>query len=102
MERRLECGGPILGLFDGLTFEQEKVQLSPGDWLIIFTDGVSEALSVSGEEFGDERIAQAVRANLGSTPAQMLEAMISAVRSFTTGAPQNDDVTALVVRYLKA
>jgi serine phosphatase RsbU (regulator of sigma subunit) len=100
--RRLECGGPILGLFDGLPYEQESVQLAPGDWVIVFTDGVSEALSVSGEEFGDARIAEAVKVHLGGTPTQMLEAMISAVRAFTTGAPQNDDVTALVLRYLRA
>ena len=89
-------------MFDGLPFDQEVVKLAPGDWVIVFTDGVSEALSVTGEEFGDARIAEVVTAHLDGTPTQMIEAMISAVQRFATGAPQNDDVTALVVRYLKA
>ena len=43
--RRLECGGPIVGLFESATYEEETVTLAPGDWLIVFSDGVSEALS---------------------------------------------------------
>src|SRR5688500_14886145 len=54
--RRLERGGPIVGLFEGATFEEETVRLTPGDWLIVFSDGVSEALSAAGDEYGDDRI----------------------------------------------
>src|SRR5215831_15556338 len=54
--RRLEVGGPIVGLFEGATFEEETVALEPGDWLIVFSDGVSEALSADGEEYGEARI----------------------------------------------
>src|SRR5262249_39529985 len=52
--RRLECGGPIVGLFEAASWEEETVTLAKGDWLIIFSDGVSEALSASGEEYGEE------------------------------------------------
>jgi serine phosphatase RsbU (regulator of sigma subunit) len=97
--RRLEKGGPIVGLFEGVPFDEESVALDPGDWVIVFSDGVSEALSSSGEEYGDDRIIEAVQANAAATPAGMLEALFTSVRRFTAGAPQSDDVTALVVRY---
>ena len=54
--RRLERGGPIVGLFEGATYEEETVTLNVGDWLIVYSDGVSEALSADGEEYGEPRI----------------------------------------------
>jgi sigma-B regulation protein RsbU (phosphoserine phosphatase) len=97
--RRLETGGPIVGLFEGATFEEETVQLAPGDWLIVFSDGVSEALSLDGEEFGESRIVQTAMKHGRTDPADMLQAIFSDVREFTRGAAQNDDITALVLRY---
>ena len=73
--------------------------LEPGDWVIVFSDGVSEAFSAAGEEFGDARIAEVARAHYDHEPPVLLEALLSSVRTFATGAPQSDDVTALVVRY---
>ena len=97
--RRLECGGPIVGLFEGATFDEETVTLAAGDWLIVFSDGVSEALSASEEEYGETRIVDVVRANQNVQPQQMLEALFTDVRAFAKGAPQSDDITALVLRY---
>jgi sigma-B regulation protein RsbU (phosphoserine phosphatase) len=97
--RRLECGGPPLGLFEDLPLNEESVTLEPGDWIIVFSDGVSEALSASGDEFGDARIVEAVKPHYDAEPARLLDALLAAVKTFTTGAAQNDDVTALTVRY---
>jgi sigma-B regulation protein RsbU (phosphoserine phosphatase) len=97
--RRLECGGPIVGLFDSATFSEETVTLSPGDWLIVFSDGVSEAMSASGEEYGESRIVECVERNKTVEPRQLLEALFADVREFTRGAPQSDDITAMVLRY---
>jgi sigma-B regulation protein RsbU (phosphoserine phosphatase) len=97
--RRLDRGGPPLGLFDAIPFQEETVVIEPGDWVIVFSDGVSEALSAAGEEFGDARIAEVARAHYDHEPPVLLEALLSSVRTFATGAPQSDDVTALVVRY---
>ena len=97
--RRLEDGGPIVGLFDALDFDEGQVKLSPGDWVVVFSDGVSEALSSTGEEFGDDRIEACVTANLGLAPRELLDVLFDAVREFTAGAPQNDDITAMVVQY---
>ena len=97
--RRLECGGPIVGLFEGATYDEETVVLSPGDWLIVFSDGVSEALSAEGDEYGDERIVACVQQNASAAPQQLLEALFADVRQFAHGAAQSDDITAMVLRY---
>ena len=97
--RRLETGGLILGLFPQAVYEQETLALEPGDLLAIFSDGVTEALDAAGEEFGEERLLACLDANRQSRPPEMLERLLSAVRGFMAGAPQHDDVTALVLRY---
>jgi phosphoserine phosphatase RsbU/P len=97
--RRLETGGPIVGLFESATFEEETVQLVRGDWLIVFSDGVSEALSAEGEEYGEARILETAQKHIGVEPSDMLQAIFSDVREFTRGAAQNDDITTLVLKY---
>ena len=97
--RRLETGGLILGLFPQAIYEQETLALEPGDLLTIFSDGVTEALDAAGEEFGEERLLACLDANRQSRPPEVLERLLSAVRGFMAGAPQHDDVTALVLRY---
>jgi sigma-B regulation protein RsbU (phosphoserine phosphatase) len=97
--RRLETGGPIVGLFESAIFEEETVRLTPGDWLIVFSDGVSEALSAGGEEYGEARIVSTVQGAGTSDPQEMLQAIFSDIREFTKGAAQSDDITALVLRY---
>jgi sigma-B regulation protein RsbU (phosphoserine phosphatase) len=97
--RRLECGGPIVGLFEAATFEEETVLLHPGDWLIVFSDGVSEAMNASGDEYGESRIVTVVEKYKGLEPKQLLEALFADVREFARGAPQSDDITAMVLRY---
>ena len=97
--RRLEVGGPIVGLFEGATFEEETVALKPDDWLIVFSDGVSEAMSASGDEYGENRIVECAEKNLALEPRQLLEALFADVRQFAHGAAQSDDITAMVLRY---
>jgi sigma-B regulation protein RsbU (phosphoserine phosphatase) len=97
--RRLECGGPIVGLFESASYEEETVTLAAGDWLIVFSDGVSEALSASGEEYGEGRILSCVQSNISLEPQKLLETLFSNVREFARGAAQNDDITAMVLRY---
>ena len=97
--RALGVGGIVLGLFDGAAYEQETVQLAPGDVVVLFSDGVSEAVNAAGEEFGEDAIPAAVESALGSSPQAILECLLSAVRRFTDGVPMRDDVTAVIVRY---
>jgi serine phosphatase RsbU (regulator of sigma subunit) len=97
--RRLEVGGPIVGLFEGATFEEETVALAPDDWLIVFSDGVSEAMSASGDEYGEARIVEVAEKGMALEPRQLLEALFADVRQFARGAAQSDDITAMVLRY---
>ena len=98
--RRLKTGGLIVGLFAEAEYEQEVVTLSPGDTLITFSDGVSEAVNGAGTEFGDERILECVHASPSDiAPRELVEQVMAGVREFTVGEPLSDDITVLVVRY---
>jgi sigma-B regulation protein RsbU (phosphoserine phosphatase) len=97
--RRLERGGPIVGLFEAAIYEEEGVTLQRGDWLVIFSDGISEAMSATGEEYGEARIIRCVEANAGLEPQRLLEALFTDVREFARGAAQSDDITGMVLRY---
>jgi sigma-B regulation protein RsbU (phosphoserine phosphatase) len=97
--RRLETGGLILGLFPHATYEEETLQLADGDTLVVFSDGVTEALNIAGDEFGEERLLPCIDEHRASPPEMLLDKILTTVRVFTAGAIQNDDVTALVLRY---
>jgi serine phosphatase RsbU (regulator of sigma subunit) len=97
--RRLEAGGLVLGLFEDVVYDQGVVQLSAGDVVVLFSDGVCEAVNEDGEEFGDERITEAVLPALDQGPQATLEALLASVRRFAQGAPMKDDITAVVVHY---
>ncbi len=97
--RTLEVGGPIVGLFAGAAFKEETLQLAPRDRLVIFSDGVSEATNVAGEEYGEPRIVQALKGTEAEEPAEVLARLLASVREYTSGAPQSDDITAMVLRY---
>ena len=95
--QRLETGGMIVGLFPQASYEQEDSAALPGDLLILFSDGVSEALSAAGEEFGDDRIRDAVIGARAESTDAALERLLASVKQFSLGAAQSDDVTAMVV-----
>jgi sigma-B regulation protein RsbU (phosphoserine phosphatase) len=97
--QRLETGGMIVGLFPQATYAQEDVQLAAGDLLAVFSDGVSEALNPAGEEYGEARAEQVILPNWLEPSNAVLQSLLESVRLFAHGAPQNDDVTALIVRY---
>jgi sigma-B regulation protein RsbU (phosphoserine phosphatase) len=97
--RRLETGGLILGLFPHATYEEATLQLEDGDTLIVFSDGVTEALNVAGDEFGEDRLLPCINEHCGCPTDVLLDRILATVRTFAVGAAQNDDVTALVLRY---
>jgi sigma-B regulation protein RsbU (phosphoserine phosphatase) len=96
---RLDKGGLILGLFEHATFEEGTVTLEAGDLLVAFSDGVTEALSTEGEEYGEQRLLDCVQAHRDKSVTELLDSIFASVREFTAGAVQSDDVTALVLRY---
>jgi serine phosphatase RsbU (regulator of sigma subunit) len=88
-----------VGMFPGVEFIAGRVSLVPGDFLIVYTDGVTEASNPAGEMFGDERLRTLVRGFEGKSALQLADAVRAAVRDFSSGAPQADDITLLVLKY---
>ena len=97
--RRLETGGVVLGLFEHAAFDEETLRLAPGDFIVAFSDGVSEALNACGEEFSDDRLLACLSVNRAGGPQEILDALLQEVRAFCGDAPQSDDVTIVMVRY---
>ena len=90
----------MLGVVPGLPFNSASLTLRPGETLFLYTDGVSEAMNAADEQFGDSRL-EAVLARSATLPVdEMLSAVTAAVAGFAGAAPQSDDITCLVVRYL--
>jgi len=97
--RRLEKGGMVLGLFEQAGFEQETIALSPGDVIVAFSDGVTEALNEAGEEYMDDRLLACIDRYKAKPPQDILAAVMADVRAFAGEAMPNDDVTIVMVRY---
>jgi sigma-B regulation protein RsbU (phosphoserine phosphatase) len=95
----LETGGPVVGLLPVATYEHETISLAPGDVVVMFSDGVTEARSTTNDEFGRDRILEAIRHCHGMKSDMVLDLLLAAVNQFAAGAPQADDITALVFRY---
>ena len=85
---------------EGASFAMAERHLAPGDKLVIYTDGVTEAEDSSGVFFGKQRLWELVEAHAGESCAQVHDAIQSAVAAFTEGAPQWDDITLVVLEYV--
>lgn len=90
--------GLLLGLFEDEEYEQEVLQLGPGDALFLYTDGVNEAADVEGKFFGDDRLAQTLEAVRRSRDTEAVRTVLQTIRDFTGEAEQNDDITMLYFR----
>jgi sigma-B regulation protein RsbU (phosphoserine phosphatase) len=92
-------GGTVLGAFPHVEYRAGRVQLTDGDLIVAYTDGVVDARSETDEDFGRDRLVSFVEGEAGADPASLLERLHEALRLFTAGAPQADDLTIMVVRY---
>ncbi len=93
-----QTGNLVLGIMAGHEFKDEHIQMSPGDTLFMYTDGVTEAEDASSEEFGEERMDRILSEMPTGTVQEVTEGVIFAVREFTADAPQSDDITCLAMR----
>jgi sigma-B regulation protein RsbU (phosphoserine phosphatase) len=95
----LNSGVPPVGIFEALSTSEQSTQLAPGDWLVIYSDGLIEAENDRGEEFGLERIRRTLHANVFAASAEaMCQGILRAVREYSRGRPQSDDITLAVAR----
>ena len=95
----LEEGGPVLGLLSIATYNFDTVPLAPGDLVVVCSDGVTEARNLAGDEFGRDRLLEALEGRHGSKPETVLEHVLGLVKTFSQGAAQADDITLLILRY---
>jgi serine phosphatase RsbU (regulator of sigma subunit) len=95
----LEDGGPVLGLLSVASYDCGTTTLTPGDLVVVCSDGVTEARNRDGEEYGRDRLVAAMAGTHGQRPDAALERLLEDVRRFSEGAAQADDITALVLRY---
>ena len=88
----------VLGVMEGMSFRSESIQLNPGDALVMYTDGVTEAENKSQSQFGDSRLAAALKELKGASSKQIVDTINAKVKEFIDGASQSDDITQLVIR----
>ncbi len=95
---RLEDGGPVIGLFKAARYTQACAQLARGDVMVLFTDGISEAMNAVDDEWGEERLMDAVNACKQRPAIEMIDCLMRDADAFVAGAPQHDDMTIMVVK----
>ncbi len=95
--RRLEDGGTVVGLFDNINYDENSVQLRPGDLFLAYSDGVTEPENEFGE-FGEQRLIELVHENRDLPLARISELVTAAVDDWISGAEQPDDVTLVLAR----
>ncbi len=95
----LDRGGLILGIMKTMRpYEEGCVAFAPGDLLVLYTDGVSEAMSASSEEWGEERLEALIRSRRDDSPDDLIDAVVAAVKVHARDTEQSDDITLVVVR----
>jgi hypothetical protein len=95
---RLDAGGLPIGISAEAPYQSCSVVLSPGDWLVIFTDGVVEAMNTRGDEYGEPRLLAAIATSSNGTPSDMMQRIMSDLDVFVGNTPQHDDVTCLLLK----
>jgi serine phosphatase RsbU (regulator of sigma subunit) len=99
---RLAGSGPVLGILPDVPFTQRTAIMDAGDLLLIFSDGVTEAVDPVGEEFGEERLVREVLASGDADPRDVVDRVLLALGAWSAGAPPADDVTLLAARRLSS
>jgi serine phosphatase RsbU (regulator of sigma subunit) len=91
----------VMGLFESWQCEIAEVTLAPGDTLVLYTDGVTEATNADGEEFGESRLLDALRSHSLLPVNSLLQSVVGAVQQFSGGSEQQDDITIVIARSIE-
>ena len=95
---RLGEGGLVLSIVEDFPYEEQSVPLGEGDVLVIYSDGISEAINPTQEQFGEERISTVIEAHRSESASKIMSEIIAAVKAHAGAAPQMDDMTLVVVK----
>lgn len=94
--------GLMLGLLEHWDYQATQISLAPGEGLMLYTDGVTEAMNRDNEQFGEERVAASLHKLAGAPLTEMIAGIVNEINAFVDGAPQADDLTILTLRYAGA
>jgi sigma-B regulation protein RsbU (phosphoserine phosphatase) len=97
-----ERHGPLVGVAPNIVYRESRWHLGPGDLLVVYTDGVTEAQDGRGQFFSEERLAELMRADDASSTSAVVDRILAAVESFEKGAERADDITVLALQVLGA
>jgi sigma-B regulation protein RsbU (phosphoserine phosphatase) len=95
---RLEAGGIPVGIFADTLYQVGTTRLDNGDWLVIFTDGVVEAVNAKNEEYGEPELIRQVDRWSGSAPPELLRTLFAELDRHVGNTPQHDDITCLLLK----
>ncbi len=95
---RLHNGGTVVGLFPQAVYEKETVQLCPGDLIVVYTDGVTEAFNIKEEEFGEDRLLRLLVENSDLSVTDLTSEILAQIEKHADGNAQSDDVTLVIAR----
>lgn len=96
----LEKTGTLVGIFDEITWEEKQITLNPGDVLVLYTDGITEAQDESGEFYGTDRFYEALESEFTTSAESYLNSILENIQAFTGSSPRLDDVTLIVISRL--
>ena len=89
----------ILGSIDNITYHEKTLQLSPGDNLLLYTDGITEAMNTRHEQYSEQRLLENCQELIGKSPKEIVDKITETVGKFVVGAVQSDDITLLSITY---
>ena len=95
---RLEAGGIPIGIFAESPYQAGTTRLEHSDWLVIFTDGIVEAVNGKDEEYGEPELMRVVDRQSGSAPAELLRSLLGELDKYVGNTPQHDDMTCLLLK----
>jgi sigma-B regulation protein RsbU (phosphoserine phosphatase) len=90
--------GLVLGVITDTQYSDDSVQLEPGDMIVTYTDGVTEAMNTRRTLYSEERLQETLTSLAGRSVEEAVSAIVTSVKKYADGAPQSDDIAALAVR----
>lgn len=96
--QRLQIGGVVLGFVPEFSYQETTIPVNPGDLLVIYSDGITEAMNSAEEEFGEERLVETIVENRTHSPQELLSSILKSVRLHVGNEPQMDDMTLVVLK----
>jgi serine phosphatase RsbU (regulator of sigma subunit) len=99
---KLEVGGIPMGIFENASYQVETIRLGGGDSLVIFTDGVVEAINAKGDEYGEPELIELIGRQAAATPSELVSTLLRTLDAFVGNTPQHDDMTCLLLKRTQA